>query len=47
MLLVLIVPPCLYYTDRMSLDRVKDIMLAATVVWFITAGVWMWKNDPA
>jgi hypothetical protein len=46
-LVVLTVPSCLYFMGRMNLDQVKNIMLISTIVWFITASVWMWKNDTA
>jgi hypothetical protein len=28
----------------MDLDTVKWVMLAATVVWFITGTPWLWKG---
>jgi hypothetical protein len=46
-LVVLIVPSCMYFADKMCLDTVKNVMLAATVVWFITASIWMWKSESA
>jgi hypothetical protein len=46
-LIALTVPSCLYFTDKMSLDQVKNVMLIATIVWFVTASVWMWRNDSA
>jgi hypothetical protein len=46
-LVVLTVPSCMYFMDKMSIDQVKNIMLIATIVWFVTASVWMWKNDSA
>lgn len=36
-----IVPPMLFYVDRMTLDQMKLWMLIATVVWFVTAPIWM------
>lgn len=36
-----IVPPALFMFKLMPLDTVKWIMLAATIVWFATAPVWM------
>jgi hypothetical protein len=36
-----IAPPMLFVLDRLSLDETKLWMLAATVVWFATAPVWM------
>ena len=36
-----IVPPMLFYVDRMTLDQMKLWMLIATVLWFATAPIWM------
>ena len=44
-LLILIAPPLLYLADKMSLDTVKTVMLAATVLWFATAGLWIWPRQ--
>jgi len=44
-LVLLIVPSILFLTDRMELQRVKIIMLIATVIWFIAASIWMWENN--
>jgi len=46
-LIALIAPSCMYFMGRMSLDQVKNIMLVSTIVWFVTASVWMWRNDSA
>ena len=44
-LVVLIVPSVLFLAGKMSsLDQVKWVMLAATVFWFVTAPLWMWKE---
>jgi len=43
-LVVLMVPSVLFLAGRMDLDTVKWIMLAATVVWFLTATPWLWKG---
>ncbi len=39
-----IVPPCLVAFKMMPLESMKWIMLAATIVWFVTAPIWM-KTD--
>ena len=44
-LVVLIAPAILFLTDHMELDQVKLIMLISTIIWFVTASMWMWKND--
>ena len=37
----IIVPPVLFIGDQMPLASVQAWMLAATVVWFASAPVWM------
>jgi hypothetical protein len=46
-LVALTVPPCMYFMNKMSLDQVKNVMLISTIVWFVTASVWMWQNNSA
>jgi hypothetical protein len=47
-LVALVGPSVLYLTGSMELDRVKIYMMGATVVWFVSASLWMWKdNGPA
>lgn len=41
-----IVPPLLFMLKLMPLEAVKWIMLAATVVWFATAPLWMKTDEP-
>jgi len=43
-LVVLMAPSILFLAGRMELDTVKWIMLAATVVWFVAATPWLWKQ---
>jgi hypothetical protein len=44
-LVVLMVPVLLYLAGQMSsLDRVKWIMNMASIVWFVTASIWMWNQ---
>ena len=44
-LIVLVVPSVLFLTDKLpSLDQVKLVMLITTVVWFVSAPLWMWKE---
>jgi hypothetical protein len=35
----------MYFADKMNLDQVKNAMLAATVIWFVAASLWMWKSN--
>ena len=45
-LALVIGPPVLFMTDSIKeLDTVKNLMLAATLVWFVTAPVWMKKEE--
>ncbi len=44
-LLVLITPSVLYLAGKMTLDQTKWIMLLATIVWFVTATLWMWHEE--
>ena len=41
----MVVPAILYLMGRMELDQVKLVMLIMTIIWFILASLWMWKND--
>jgi len=43
-LVVLMAPSILFLAGRMELDTVKWVMLAATVVWFVAAPPWLWKQ---
>ncbi|MFC1739236.1 hypothetical protein ACFL1G_09335 [Planctomycetota bacterium] len=44
-LVLLTVPSILFLAGRMDLERVKFIMLIATLIWFAAATVWMWENN--
>jgi len=44
-LIVIIMPSIMFLAGSMELDKAKPVMLAVTVVWFISAGLWMWKDD--
>ncbi|AQQ71605.1 hypothetical protein SMSP2_01981 [Limihaloglobus sulfuriphilus] len=44
-LVMLIVPSLLYLSGIMELDKVKLIMGICTVVWFVSAAVWMWDKS--
>jgi len=35
----------LFLTGAVTLDRVKWILIAVTIIWFVAAVLWMWKND--
>jgi hypothetical protein len=45
-LIALILPSVLFLAGaEIELDSVKWFMLAATIVWFVTATPWMWKDN--
>ncbi|MGD8501449.1 MAG: hypothetical protein PVJ86_12425 [Phycisphaerales bacterium] len=44
-LIALTLPSIIFLADRMELDTVKWLMLVATIVWFIAATPWMWKDN--
>jgi hypothetical protein len=44
-LVLLTGPSILYLAGKMSLDAVKLLMLAATVVWFVSASLWIWHGN--
>ncbi len=43
-LIALILPSILFLAGRMDLDKAKWIMILATIIWFVTATGWMWKE---
>lgn len=45
-LIALIAPSILFLAGRVELPQVKSIMLIATVIWFISAYLWMWHKNP-
>ena len=44
-LVAVIAPSVLFLAGRMELGQVKSIMLIATVIWFVTAAMWMWRKE--
>ncbi|RKY24927.1 MAG: hypothetical protein DRP62_02580 [Planctomycetota bacterium] len=44
-LLALITPSLCFLAGFGNLPQIKWIMLTATIVWFITAPMYMWKNN--
>ena len=44
-LVALILPAILFLAGSMELTTTKWTMLAATVVWFVAATPWMWKQS--
>ena len=47
-LIALTLPSIIFLAgSRMELYTVKWIMLVATIVWFVAASGWMWKDNGA
>ncbi len=46
-LIALTLPSVIFLAGQLELDRVKWFMLIATIVWFVTAAAWMWKDNGA
>ena len=46
-LIALTLPSIIFLAGRMELDTVKWLMLLASIVWFVTATPWMWKDNNA
>lgn len=44
-LIILVAVAILYLSETVTLDRTKIVMLAVTVVWFIAAFIWMWREE--
>jgi len=40
-LLLIIVPPVLYFTGTLCSEMMNALLLAGTLIWFITASLWM------
>ena len=43
-LLLLTLPSVFYLAGEASLGGVKQLMILATIVWFISASYWMWPR---
>ena len=46
-LIALTLPSVIFLAGKLELDRVKWLMLLATIVWFVTAAAWMWRDNGA
>jgi len=46
-LIGLTLPSIIFLAGRMELDTVKWLMLLASIVWFVAATPWMWKDNGA
>lgn len=46
-LVALTLPSVIFLAGRMELNTVKWLMILATIVWFVAATPWMWKDNGA
>ncbi len=46
-LIALTLPSVIFLAGQLVLNMVKWIMLLATIVWFVAATGWMWKDNGA
>ena len=46
-LVALTLPSVIFLAGQMELNMVKWLMLLATIVWFVAATPWMWKDNGA
>jgi len=44
-LVVLVLGGVLFLTGTVELNQLKSIMMIMTVIWFIAATLWMWKEN--
>jgi len=44
-LIALTLPSIIFLAGKLELDRVKWLMLLATIAWFVTAIGWMWRDN--
>ena len=40
-LLLIVVPPLLYFTGSIESELMNQLLLAGTFIWFISASLWM------
>lgn len=46
-LIALTLPSIIFLAGRIELSTVKWMMLLSSIVWFVTATPWMWKDNGA
>jgi hypothetical protein len=44
-LALLVVSPLLFYSEKISLEQNKVLLLVATIIWFATAPFWILRRD--
>jgi hypothetical protein len=40
-LLLIVVPPVLYFTGSIDATLMNQLLLTGTIIWFVTASLWM------
>ena len=40
-LMLIVVPPVLYFTGNVCTDMMNALLLCGTIIWFVTAPLWM------
>ncbi len=40
-LMLIVVPPVLYFTNIICITAMQNLLLAGTIIWFATAPLWM------
>ena len=40
-LMLIVVPPVLYFTDSVTMEMMSLLLLIGTIIWFVTAPLWM------
>ncbi len=40
-LLLIVVPPVLHFNGSINAELMNQLLLAGTVIWFVTASLWM------
>ncbi|MHC4112378.1 MAG: hypothetical protein ACYSUY_14995 [Planctomycetota bacterium] len=46
-LIALTLPSVIFLAGKLELNMVQWLMLVATIVWFVAATGWMWKDNGA
>lgn len=44
-LILLLIPVLAFIVGNIGLDKMKFYMAIFTIVWFVTASMWMWKEN--
>jgi hypothetical protein len=44
-LALIVGPACLYFADIVGKPRMQSLMIVGTVLWFVSAPLWLGKNE--